>query len=426
MPDRPAPEPFVVGATHRSSSLALRDRLFIDEAAVTDFYGRLKQAGVDQAIVMSTCDRIEVQGVAEAPARAIAAVREILAARAGEQPADIAGQLETVTGLDAVRRIFAVASSLESQVVGESQVLGQVKESHRAASRHGMMGPALETLLQAAYAAAKRVRTETEIGERSVSLTSGAIQIARDLHGDLSRCTGLILGLGDMGDLIGGHLRLAGLGRTIMTGPSRRTEAVARRIGCNFVPYDELEDALADADIVVTAAGSGRFLVTVEVMERTLRKRRRRPVLILDGGVPADVEPGVHDLDGAFVYTLDDLERVAREGRANREAAAEQAWAIVDAAVDGWQRSLAERDALPALLALRGRFEAMRAEILAADPNADAVEATRRLVNRLLHRPTEALRELAAEGGEAADAEAAAKLIERLFGLSGAGGKDDN
>lgn len=418
----PAPVPFVVGATHRSSTLTLRDRLFIDEAAAPDFYRRLKEAGVAQAIMLSTCDRVEVQGMADAPSAAIDAVRVILAARAGESPAEIAAQLESMTGDEAVRRIFAVAASLESQVIGESQVLGQVKEGHRLAAGQGMVGPALESLLQAAYAAAKRVRTETEIGERSVTLASGAVQIARDLHGDLSDSTGLILGLGDMGDLIGGQLRLAGLGRTVLTGPSRRTEAAARRMGCNFVPFEELEEALADADIVVTAAGTGRFLITVEAMEQALRRRKRRPVLILDAGVPADVEPAVHDLDDAFVYTLDDLERVAREGRATREAAAEEAWRIVEAEVANWRRSVAARDAVPMLVALRTSFEAMRDEILATDPNADAAEATRRLVNRLLHRPSEALRELAAGSGDEAEKQAVARTVARLFGLPGAGG----
>lgn len=414
--DRPAPIPFVVGATHRSSGLALRDRLFIDNAAAPDFYSRLAEAGVNQAIMLSTCDRVEVQGLAEAPDAAVEAIREILASRVGEDVGAIADQLEILTGEPAVRRIFAVAASLESQVIGESQVLGQVKDAHRLAARCGMVHPALETLLQAAYSAAKRVRTETEIGERSVTLASGAVQLARDLHGDLSDTTGLIVGLGDMGDLIGGQLRLAGLGHTILTGPSRRTEAEARRMGCNFIPFDSLEEALADADIVVTAAGTSRFLVNVESMEQALRRRRRRPVLILDAGIPADVDPAVHELEGAFVYTLDDLERVAREGRANREVAAAEAWKIVEEEVESWRRSAAERNAVPTLVALRNSFDAVREEILAANPDGDAAEVTRRLINRLLHRPSEALRELAAESGDD-ESNKVADAVLRLFGL---------
>jgi glutamyl-tRNA reductase len=189
-------------------------------------------------------------------------------------------------------------------------------------------------------------------------------------------------------------------------------------MGSNFVPFDELEDTLVDADIVVTAAGTGRFLITCDAMTEALRRRRQRPVLIVDGGIPADVEPAVEELDDAYVYTLDDLERVAREGLANREAAAADAWKIVEAELANWRRSRAERDAVPTLVALRKSFDTMRQEILAADPQADAAEATRRLVNRLLHNPSEALRALAAETGDEVEKQAAARMIARLFGLA--------
>jgi glutamyl-tRNA reductase len=416
MPAHGPAEPFVVGATHRSSTIVLRDRLFIDDAAAPDLFRRLAEAGVRQAIVLSTCDRVEVQGMSEAPLEAIDTACGILADRAGSDSAAIAGEIESLTGDSAARRIFGVAASLESQVVGEPQVLGQVKAAHRLATRYGMVGPELETLLQAAYMAAKRVRTETPIAERSVTLASGAVQTARDLHGDLSEVSGLILGLGDMGDLIGGQLRLAGVVRMVLTGPSRRSEAEARRMGCNFTPFEALDDALAEADIIVTASGAGRYLVTAEAMERALKRRRHRPVLVIDGGVPGDVEPAVHELDDAFVYTLDDLELVARHNRAGREAAAEDAWRIVDAAVTAWRRSRAERDAVPTLVALRDRFDAIRDEVLAADPKADAGEATRRLVNRLLHTPSKALRDVAGNAGE--DADEAVRVVTRLFGLA--------
>jgi len=416
MPANGPAEPFVVGATHRSSGIALRDRLFIDDSAAPDLFRRLKETGIRQAIVLSTCDRVEVQGMSETPLEAIDTVCGLFADRAGEAATAIAAEIDALSGDAAVRRIFGVAASLESQVIGEPQVLGQVKAGHRLAARYGMVGPELETLLQAAYMSAKRVRTETPIAERSVTLASGAVQLARDLHGDLTEVQGLILGLGDMGDLIGGQLRLAGVGRMVLTGPSRRSESEARRMGCNFVPFEALDDALAEADIIVTASGSGRYLVTAEAMQRALQRRKHRPVLVIDGGVPGDVEPSVHDLDDAFVYTLDDLEMVARQNLAGREAAAEDAWRIVDEAVAAWRRSRAERDAVPTLVALRGRFEAIREEVLAAAPGIDADEATRRLINRLLHAPSTALRDVAANSDE--DVDEAVRVISRLFGLA--------
>lgn len=417
MPANGRAGPFVIGATHRSTTMDLRDRLFIDEGAAPVLFERLAEAGIGQALVLSTCDRVEVQGVADAPEAAVDRVRDILAARAGEDASAIADQFESFTGDAAVRRIFAVAASLESQVIGEPQVLGQVKEAHRLAAHHGMVGPELEALLQAAYGAAKRARTETSIAEQPVTLASGAVQIARDLHGDLSACSGLIVGLGDMGELVGGQLRLSGLGRMVLTGLSRRTEMAARRMGCHFAPFDDLDVALAAADIVVTAAGTGRYLITAEAMEITLKRRRRRPVLVIDGGIPGDVDPAVDRLEGAYVYTLDDLERVAREGRANREAAADAAWHIVDIEVAAWRRDRAERDAVPTVVALRRRFEALRDEVLAADPNLDAAEATRRLVNRLLHDPSEVLRALAADSEGPSDADAVHRMVTRMFRL---------
>lgn len=422
------PEPFVVGATHRSSSVGLRDQLFVDDDAAPVLFERLAAAGIPQALVLSTCDRVEIQGMAPSPSAAVEAARLILAARAGQAVSEIAGLLECLTGDAAVRRIFAVAASLESQVIGEPQVLGQVKEGHRLAGRYGMVGPELESLLQSAYGAAKRVRNETPIAERPVSLAACAVQTARDLHGDLGRCSGLIVGLGDMGDLIGGQLRLAGLGRTVLTGPSRRVEAEARRTGRHFAPFDSLDDALAEADIVVTASGAGGALISADAAERALRRRRRRPILLIDGGVPGDIDPAVDRLDGAFLYTLDDLERLAREGMATREEASSAAWDIVNAEAAAWRRSRIERGAAPALVALRRHFEAVRDEIVAAGPDMDAAEATRRLVNRLLHGPSEALRGLAATGGEDwRDPAALTRLLERLFGLDGAGdaGNDD-
>ncbi len=417
MPARGPAVPFAVGATHRSSAAGLRDRMFIDAGAAPALYERLAAEGIQQALVLSTCDRVEIQGVSETPDAAIEIVSRILAARSGEDVSAIVGQLESFVGEAAVRRIFAVAASLESQVIGEPQVLGQVKESHRLARQSRMVGSELESLLQAAYAAAKRVRSETDIAQRSVTLASGAVQLGRDMHGDLSECVALIVGLGDTGDLIGGQMRLAGLSRIILTGQSRRTEGEARRLGYHFAPFGDLDAALAEADIVITAAGTGRYLITAEAMERALKSRRRKPVLVIDGGVPGDVDPAVDRLDDAFVYTLDDLERVAQEGRANREAAAAAAWQIVEDEVVAWRQSRAEREAVPTVVALRRHFETVRDEVLAADPTAGPEEATRRLINRLLHRPSEALRLLAAAGGNAADAEAVHRIIVRMFEL---------
>jgi glutamyl-tRNA reductase len=418
MPSGNAARIFVVGANHRSSTALLRDRLFVDEAMMPPVFDRLRGAGLSQALILSTCDRTEIQGVHSAPERAAARIREDFAAMGNVGRDEIVEQSYTLFDDAALRHMFAVASSLDSQVVGEPQVLGQVKAGHRIAADCGMVGFELEAVLQAAYGVAKRVRNETDIARRPVSIASAAAQVAQDLHGDLSHCQALLVGLGEIGDLIHEQLRTAGLRRITLTGPALRTEIQARRAGMHFSPFENLKQALAAADIVVAAVGTGRIIVDREAVEHALRQRRRRPVLLLDGGVPADIDPAVEHCDGAFLYSLDDLERVVMEGRARRLEAAEPAWRIVDDAVASWRRDQSERAAVPALVALRGQFEAAREQVLRDAPNADAGRVTQLLINRLLHRPTSRLRDLAARkdhiGTE--EAEDSEDLIRRLFG----------
>lgn len=408
---------FVVGADHRSSTALLRDRLFVDESLLPQVFGRLRASGLAQGLVLSTCDRTEVHGMHESPETIVTHVRDDLAAMGNIGKADIADQTYVLFDDAALRHIFAVAASLESQVVGEPQVLGQVKAAHRQASACGMMGPTLESAMQAAYGAAKRVRTETEVGRRPVSIASAAALIARDLHGDLGRCTALVVGLGEIGELVHEHLRTAGLRRCMMTGPAQRTEVQARRSGLTFAPFADLEDAIASADIVISAVGTGRRILAAEMVDHALRRRRRRPILLLDGGVPGDIEPSVEECDGAYLYTLDDLEQVAMKGRVERREAAADAWSIVDEAVAAWRRDRVERGASPAVVALRGAFERARRRVLREYPEADAARATELLVNQLLHRPSSVLRALAAERDAIGDfdPDRLKRLIQRLF-----------
>ena len=411
--------PLVVGANHRSSTVGLRDRMFLDEAKAALILTRLLENGISQAIVLSTCDRVEVQSVAEDPSRCVKTVRELLI-ETSDVASDIVGaQIYQYCDETAVRHIFAVASSLDSQTIGEPQVLGQVKEWHRFARSRGMVGVEMEFVLQAAYTAAKRVRTETEIGQHPVSIASAAVRISRDVQGDLTTARLLVVGLADMGDLIVEQLRLAGAISITMSGPSRRTESVARRAGCNFLSFDALDGALKDAEIIVAAAGTGHHLISSSAMEHALIARRRRPVLLIDAGIPGDVDPGVDKLEGAFLFTLDDLERVAIEGRSTRNFASDSAWRIVDQEVAQWRRNCAAQDAVPAIVSLREHFEATRDTLLAEQPEADAASATRILINKLLHEPSRVMREIAETdmGNRVNHIATVEQLLRRLFKL---------
>lgn len=227
---------------------------------------------------------------------------------------------------------------------------------------------------------------------------------------------GLIVGLGEIGELIHEQLRTAGLQRVTLTAASSRAETVARRSGVHFVPYDALSDALADADIVVSAAGAGRHIIGKADAEAALKRRRRRPILFLDGGVPPDIAPEVEECDGAFRYSLDDLEQVALQGRNERETAAAAAWQIVDDEVGSWYQGHADRDASPVIVDLRKKFTAVREKLLLDHPGIDAARATELLVNRLLDTPSRALRGMARQpDGDAAEVKRLEEMIRRLF-----------
>jgi len=416
-PKKPA-RVFAVGVNHKSGSAFLRDRLFVDEEMLPEVYGRLTRESIVQAIVLSTCDRVEIQGAHPDPERAISAIHAFFREVGGSDAVTLDHALYAHLDAAAVRHIMAVASSLDSQVIGEPQVLGQVKEAHRHAWAAGMVGHEINNIVQLAYSTAKRVRSETSIGARAVSIASAAVQIAKDIHGDLRDRNILIVGLGEIGDLIIRQLKAAGAHRISLAGPGRRTEREALSLGFHFLPFDDLLGGLVRADIIVSTLGLGRFLIERGMVDKALRERRRRPMLFLDGGLPADVEPDVHDLDGAFVYTLDDLEQVAQRGRQERAAVATEAWEIVDCEVERWRAGRNIEAVVPTLVALRKRFDLVREEILVSQPEIDAHEATRLLVNRLLHAPTRVLRDLAEQG---AGKDIGEMLVRRLFALD----KDD-
>jgi glutamyl-tRNA reductase len=405
----------VIGVNHRSGTAALREALYVEESRQPELLARLRAAGLSQAIFLSTCDRSEVQAVAGDPEAAASAVHGAFAGQAGVPEEEVAAQSYRLAGAEALRHVFAVAASLDSQVIGEPQVLGQVKEAHRLAQEAGLAGGRLEEALQAAYATAKRVRSETGLAEQPISIAAVVVGLARQLHGDLARTRGLLIGPGEMGDLIVEQLRRAGLGGVTVAHPSaRRAELIARRYGGHHLALDELGDGLAAADVVVAALGSGRLAITAPAMDRAIRARRRRPVLLIDVAIPADIDPAVDRLDDVFRYELDDLERAAMQGRSTRASAATAAWALIDEAVAAFLGRQAARTADPLIVALRRRFEATRNAVLAEDP-ADAATATRLLVNRLLHEPSAGLRHLAAEPAER---EAAERLLTRLFHLA--------
>lgn len=421
--DDPLNRLLVLGVNARTVATGLRDPLFAEEPDQPRLIAALQTLDCEEGLVLATCERLEFVVVTRPGQRVAGQLLQLIAGAAGCAPTELAGQSHCHLGEDALRHLLAVAASLESQVLGEPQILGQVKQSFRLAQEAGLSGPYLGAAAQAAFAAAKRVRRETPIGQQASSMTLAAVQVARDLFGRFDGLNLLWLGLGEMGEMLSDDFAAAGVARRLVMHRSMaRAEAVARRLGCHVAPWEELDLHLADADIVLSDAGTGRFCLLKQQVAAALKRRRHRPVLLIDAGVPADIEPGTGELDDAFVYDLDDLERLASQQSGGRAAASALAWGIVEDELAAFLRSQAERSATPSLVALRRHFEAVRREVLQGG-ELDAQAATRLLVNKLLHGPSEALRRSVAE--DPALAAELEELIRRLFELPEAAGDGD-
>jgi glutamyl-tRNA reductase len=413
-----------VGVSRDRVSSAMADALALDPANAPMFIDRLKAAGCENAILLATCDRTEAFAVPADPEKFVATFKEILGALTASEDSLVDSVVHRFDGARAIERLMAIAGGIESTLPGEPEVLAQVREAVAASVATGMMGPELDRLGQSALAFGKRVRTETAVGRHVVSIASAAVGVAREVFGDLTPVSALVLGASEAAMVIAGRLRDGGLQRlTVMDPNEGRVILMAREIGARVAPFSGLQAELAEADIVVAGLGHGGYLVSVAEADAALRRRRRRPMFFVDVGVPADIAPDVHRLEGAFLYSLADLERIADAGLARRREAAAEVSAMAAEAAAEFLLAEAERTAVPALTALRERFEGVRTELLAERPGLSADEATRLLVARLLHGPALALKAIArGTDAETLDGASLLRMIARLFGSAPDGG----
>ncbi|WP_455373861.1 glutamyl-tRNA reductase [Limibacillus halophilus] len=397
----------LIGTHLRLGREAWRDRLFLDEPPLEALQGELRAAGLSSFLLLCTCERVEVLTEESGKEEAI---RAWLAKWADVEAEALAPALYRHQGEAALRHLARVAASLDSLVLGEPQVLGQVKEAERAARATGLLSPLLDEVCQTAFAAAKRVRTETSIGQRPVTMAAVALQVARDLHGDLRRCRLLLLGVGETVELFASSFREAGVGQLALAHPrAARGEAAALRLGATQKDWAALERALAEAEIVATGLAGAHYSLSPEMMARVVKARRRRPMLLIDGGIPGDVDPACDALEDLFLYDLEDLERLAQEGLKSRGDSLAEAEAVIDEVLDRFAERRSGRASGALLQALETRLEELR---LAAEAEGDEGSATR-LARELKHQLASALRALQQESPEeAARAEA---LLRRLF-----------
>ena len=416
-----------IGLSHRTAPLEVRELLVLPEDAQVAFLQGHAQAPVE-ALLLSTCNRVELY-LAGAAEEALHAARRALCSTAGR---DLDGHLYRHEGEAALRHLFRVSASLDSMVVGEPQILGQVKDAFELAQRIGAARGELTRVCAAAFGSAKRVRTETDLGRAATSMASAAVEMARHIFDGLEGKTVLLVGAGEMGELAGKHLVSAGASRVLVANRTfERAQALAEALGGQAVPFDPMEDHLVAADVVVCSTAAPRPIITLARVEAVLKRRRHRPLFLVDLAVPRDVEPSVHSLDGVYAYDVDDIQKVVAENAAARAAAAERAEALVTEEVGRFQRQRTVREQLPVLAQLRARAEQIRkAELERAlgnlpspltEEQARVVEAmTAAIVNKMLHQPTARLR--AVQPGETDLADAAAVLFGLDAGPRRAGG----
>jgi glutamyl-tRNA reductase len=404
----------LLGINHNTAPIEVRERLAIPAERLADATRTLlHQPGIREGLILSTCNRVELltlQDDAEAtPPQAKTDLLRFLHEYFAVSPHDIQPHLYEFREREAVRHLFRVASSLDSMVVGEPQILGQVKEAYTIARDAGAVSTHLESLLQRTFTVAKKIRTETQIGSSSVSIASVAVDLAKKIFGSLYGKTVLLVGAGKMSELAARHLIEQGASSILVT---NRTQSRAEKIAENFssltvhteaIPFEALYEQADRADIVITSTGAPQKIFGRSHGQHFLHRRRNRPMFFIDIAVPRDVDPRMNEVEGCFVYDIDDLQQVAAANLADRSREAAAAENIVSREVDKYQERLQSRDAVPAIKALQQQAEQLRlAELTRSQSRLadltpqqrEAVEAlTRSLTAKLLHPQLAALRE---------------------------------
>jgi glutamyl-tRNA reductase len=417
-------ELLAIGVSHKTAPVEVRERLALPEARAGDFLRELRgDTDVHEAVAISTCNRTELYLVVGDPVEAESRVLSMLATQAGIRPTALAQAIYSHRNCDAARHLYRVTAGLESMVVGEAEIQGQVKRAYDLALAKETAGPLTNRLFKAALAAGKRVRSETAIGERQLSLPAVAVALARELLGPLNDCEVVVIGTGETSELAARALADGG-GRTVFVANRRRDRALslARRYGGTSVAFDALPEALASAHIVVAATASPHLLLEARELAEVMEQRHAREMLLIDLAVPRDIDAECGQLPGVSLYDIDDLQAVIDRNRKVRQAEARKAEGIIEEEIQHFAAWLGSLEVLPTLAALRAHASELAEQVLhenegrwesASPRDLERIEAiARALVNRLLHEPTVRIKELRDDRVHARMA-----LVRELFGL---------
>jgi glutamyl-tRNA reductase len=421
-------EILVLGLNHKTAPVNIRECVAFPEKQIHEPLRAVRGLpGVREGMILSTCNRVEITAVVDERDAGAAAIRRWVAAHHGVPEGELAPHLYLHAGPEAARHLFRVASSLDSLVVGEPQILGQVKDAYQYAREAGTVGAVLDRLLKKTLSTAKLVRTETDISRSAVSVSFAAVELAKKIFGDIEGRTAMIVGAGEMGELALKHLVSSGVREVLVANRTfEKGVELAKEFGGSAVRYEELFDHIVLADIVITSTGAPHFIIRGEDVKRLMPRRKHRPVFFIDIAVPRDIDPAVNDVDNAYLYNVDDLQTVVDQNVAERRKEAEKAEGIVEAEVGTFQKWVASLQVVPTIVELRRSVEAMRAAELerslaklahlAEKDREQVAMLTQSLVNKILHSPLTVLK----ESSQTPEAGTYLEVARRLFNVQDA------
>jgi glutamyl-tRNA reductase len=410
---------FTLGINHQTAPLAIREKMtFHAETLQHALQALIRETPVNEAAILSTCNRTELYCATDAPRAAAAWLAEYHELK----PQQVTPYLYTLPQPDAVRHAFRVASGLDSMVLGEPQILGQMKQAAREAEAAGTLGSVLHKLFQRSFSVAKEVRSTTAIGANSVSMAAAAVRLAERIFPTLTEQKVLLVGAGEMIQLCAAHFAAASPRRMAVANRTLdRAQLVAGRFNGQALRLEDIADTLAQYDIVVACTGSQLPVIGKGMVERAIKARRRKPMFMVDLGVPRDIEPEVAEMDDVFLYNVDDLAQVVAVGLSTRQTAVAEAEAIIETGVGDFLHWIEGRELVPAIRALRDQGERVRrheleraAKLLAKGEDAQRVleNLSQALTNKLLHAPTQAL-----NSADAAERNRVLELVSRIYQL---------
>ena len=397
----------ITGVNHKSAPVEVRERLAFDEHAIGEALQELKRRpGFDEGMILSTCNRVEIAVTCDDNLAEVNAVDQFIADTRHVDRGWVVPYLYRYQDRDAIRHLFRVASSLDSMVVGEPQILGQLKSAYALAKQHGSVNGFLDTLVTRAFSVAKRVRSETAIGANAVSVSYTAVELAREIFGSLKGKKVIVVGAGKMSEAAARHLHRSGVSQIFVTNRTReRAEEMAKLFDGKIVDYTAFVGFLHEVDIVIASSGAPHYILTKNDMRKVIEARRNRPMFLIDIAVPRNIEPTANELDNVFLYDIDDLQRVVDSNVKGRMKEAAEAETIIAEEVDRMVTRLQSREVVPTIVSLQEQLESMRVNEVArmrkkfgalSPEQEEALEAlTRSIINKIAHGPISELRKQA-------------------------------